>query len=93
MGRDCGDLREVGAVVIGNLVALAGFSPQHAREMPGIITGQLRAVTRDLVDKKSAPCQTRLTQPLRIMGGPVELRSGFERFELARQCGLFGFLE
>ena len=59
---DVGDFREISTVVVGKLVALAGLGAQDAREVPGIVAGQLSLAAVYPVYKKSPPRQGAIVQ-------------------------------
>ena len=55
--RDFGDFGEVGAVSVGDLVALTGLGAENAGEMAGVVAGELGAVIVNAVDEEAAAGQ------------------------------------
>ena len=51
------DLREPGRAVVGNLVPLSRLDPQHAGQVPRLVTAQVRDAAANGIDEKSPPGQ------------------------------------
>jgi len=56
-GGDVGDFGEISPLVVGKLEALAGLGTKDAGEMAGVITGELGAIGRDVIDEEAAAGQ------------------------------------
>src|SRR5579872_7013386 len=54
---DRGDLGEPRLAMVRELVTLADFGPKHAHKMPGVVAGELGAITLHTFYEEAAACQ------------------------------------